>query len=349
MQRLASLITSLNKRGAEHSSWLQFAEEASQLFNADGCMFCFADMESPEMPIFKSVGQLSQESFNVAMSQDEKHPLYQLLRDTPVGQVISNGNISLTDFDDNFLQSQVMAATVYRDDKYQAFLSIVRHGERADFGEGERQLLNALLPHMNSVVKAYFHSYVMQKNADIQLFIQQFSDYVAVIDQQGAVLAANDAFEQLKHSKQLLYVYGGKVKFYQKPLQYWLNEFLLDENRSSCRTFFKVIEQQQTVVVKLSTFEQKPYFLNGQAQQQCLLYIENFDVNLRFEQYKLLFKLTKAEAQLAANLSMGKTINQLANEKLLSKHTLRTQLKSVFMKTDTHSQNELIVLLKNVV
>ncbi|MCJ8273576.1 MAG: helix-turn-helix transcriptional regulator [Psychrosphaera sp.] len=146
-----------------------------------------------------------------------------------------------------------------------------------------------------------------------------------------------------------MYVYGGTVHFYQKTLQQWFDAFLSNEHQPAHSSVYRITELEQPVVLKLSVFQPKHPLVVATKSRRFLLSIDNFDAYARFKQYKQLFKLTKAEAELAAYLSLGKTLNQLASQKLLSKHALRTQLKSVFMKTETHSQNELIVLLKNVV
>jgi DNA-binding CsgD family transcriptional regulator len=188
---------------------------------------------------------------------------------------------------------------------------------------------------------------------DIQTFLQQFSDNMAVVDGNGVVVAKNAAFDRLKSNKILLYIYGAKINFYQKLAQQWFNQGLQQTFKpDQCLTYKMIVsntDYEQTIILKLTAFEYQCQSLLMEKQPYYLLSIDNFDLNVRYEQYKQLFGLTKAEAQLAAYLSLGKTINQLAGKKMLSKHTLRTQLKNVFVKTDTHSQNELIVLLKNVV
>jgi DNA-binding CsgD family transcriptional regulator len=108
-------------------------------------------------------------------------------------------------------------------------------------------------------------------------------------------------------------------------------------------------EQIRTIVFKLMFFTLKGGMGKNGKSDRFLLSIENFDVNAHLEQYKQLFRFTKAEAELTAYLSLGKTINQLSSQKSVLKHTLRTHLETVFLKTETHSKNELIVLLKNVV
>ncbi len=338
MQRLSNLITSLHTQGVGRSSWQQFADETSELFDADGCLFCFREINRPEHPILLGADKLA---------DSVSKPLSQLLLNSPVGRIITDGDISTIVRDDN--QSRVLAATAYRDDKYEAVLSIVRKKERSDFGQVDQQLLNEFLPYIKSVVEGYFHQYIAPQDADISALLQSFSDNLAVIDDNAKVQASNDAFNQLKSSKSLLYVYGGTVHFYQKTLQQWFDAFLSKKHQPADSSVYRITELEQPVVLKLGVFQYKKGPVMEAKSRRFLLSIDNFDVYAHFKQYKQLFKLTKAEAELAAYLSLGLTLNQLASQKLLSKHTLRTQLKSVFMKTKTHSQNELIVLLKNVV
>jgi DNA-binding CsgD family transcriptional regulator len=61
-----------------------------------------------------------------------------------------------------------------------------------------------------------------------------------------------------------------------------------------------------------------------------------------------LFDLTPAEARLAIGIGSGKTLAEIAEETCLSNATLRTQLSSVFMKTQTRRQPELVALLARV-
>ncbi|MCJ8273574.1 MAG: hypothetical protein MJK04_29755, partial [Psychrosphaera sp.] len=76
---------------------------------------CFREIKRPEHPILLGTDKLG---------DSVSKPMSQLLRDSPVGQILTNGDISTAARDDN--QSRVLAATAYRDDKYEAVLSVVR-------------------------------------------------------------------------------------------------------------------------------------------------------------------------------------------------------------------------------
>jgi DNA-binding CsgD family transcriptional regulator len=58
-----------------------------------------------------------------------------------------------------------------------------------------------------------------------------------------------------------------------------------------------------------------------------------------------MFGLTRSEALLANALVNGRTLQQIAVAHNVSLNTIRTQLKSVLIKTGTNRQSELVALL----
>jgi DNA-binding CsgD family transcriptional regulator len=61
------------------------------------------------------------------------------------------------------------------------------------------------------------------------------------------------------------------------------------------------------------------------------------------------FRLTPSEAKVACIIARGASPGIAAGELKISRETARNQLKSVFAKTDTHRQSELVALLLQVV
>jgi DNA-binding CsgD family transcriptional regulator len=57
------------------------------------------------------------------------------------------------------------------------------------------------------------------------------------------------------------------------------------------------------------------------------------------------FMLTPAEVQVALGLAEGKTLAAIAKMRGVAVSTARGQLKSIFVKTGTHRQAELVALL----
>ncbi len=57
------------------------------------------------------------------------------------------------------------------------------------------------------------------------------------------------------------------------------------------------------------------------------------------------FDLTRAEAETAALIAAGRTVDQIAMARAVSKDTVRTMLKAIFAKTQTARQSQLVLLL----
>jgi len=61
-----------------------------------------------------------------------------------------------------------------------------------------------------------------------------------------------------------------------------------------------------------------------------------------------LFDLTAAEARVARSLTMGQTVDEIASEKGVSSHTVRTQVRGVLEKTGSRRQADVIALLGGI-
>ena len=69
---------------------------------------------------------------------------------------------------------------------------------------------------------------------------------------------------------------------------------------------------------------------------------------LSVEMLKRLFDLTPAEARLTHSLAQGKTLREAADALKVSHHTVRNQIKSVFSKTGSSRQADLLMLLRSL-
>ena len=68
-------------------------------------------------------------------------------------------------------------------------------------------------------------------------------------------------------------------------------------------------------------------------------------VELSIEAICRLYGLTPAEGRLALGLTNGSKLDDLAEEWSVSMHTVRSQLRQIFRKTDTSRQSELVKLI----
>ena len=95
---------------------------------------------------------------------------------------------------------------------------------------------------------------------------------------------------------------------------------------------------------------EKPSFplLESLASICVLLFDPDREVVPPTESLQTLHGPTRAEAELVAGLLRGERLEDYAERAGITLNTARTHLKSVFGKTDTHRQAELIRLLSSV-
>ncbi len=72
------------------------------------------------------------------------------------------------------------------------------------------------------------------------------------------------------------------------------------------------------------------------------------ELKLSFDRFQLLFSLSEAEKEVLFLLSKGMTGTEIADCRNVSKETIRSQIKSLLLKTGSHSQNELITMLFHI-
>jgi len=88
----------------------------------------------------------------------------------------------------------------------------------------------------------------------------------------------------------------------------------------------------------------------GAATQAAILFIRDPEASTpSVEAIQALFGATRAEAAVAAALAGGKSIDEFAASQRISLNTARTHLKSIFAKTGTRRQAQLVALLCQMV
>src|SRR3954470_3143314 len=154
----------------------------------------------------------------------------------------------------------------------------------------------------------------------------------------GSVLGLNAAAERCltKHTGSAGSQIGPELQHATRALRQLLGSIRLEELHRAPRILRHGAERPLIAYTR-------PYpGLEGQAI--TLLVLLDLDECLQPEATILqeVFGLTKAEARLAVRLACGETVEDIAEEHDVSISTARVQLKSVFAKTGTSRQAELV-------
>lgn len=185
------------------------------------------------------------------------------------------------------------------------------------------------------------------------------SNALIIIDERGRVCDCNSAAEELFASRHLIGLdQFGALRFLdpwgQAQLAHLLEETVTQGFAAMSNAIFTKDLESTVHVARLSPLKAQidndaPLFhFVGGGQPAALLAIRPKAEVSAERSLQLAFKLTPAEAALAQGLFNGLSLKDYADSKALSLHTARTQLKTIFSKTDTRRQSELVALLGKI-
>lgn len=221
-------------------------------------------------------------------------------------------------------------------------------------GEHEKELIVKLTPHFNAALELN-RKFVdlTEAKAAANSLLDKIPFGIILVNKLGKIILENKAATNLLTSAKILQVANGYIKTinarYTQDLMKLIDEVsdnTLLNNIDSIKTLtFKANEKYPSMSILVT-----PYLLSGETftDSQCVaLYVATSDSSYRICEQTLskLFNLTKAEARLTQKIASGESISSFAKNNNLSKHTIRSQLKTIYSKTRTHSQSELMKLV----
>ncbi|HEY8025171.1 MAG TPA: hypothetical protein VIF60_11430 [Burkholderiaceae bacterium] len=243
-------------------------------------------------------------------------------------------------------------ATVLREGDWLTQLYIQRSPSHAPFTREELDQLDELVPHLQRAIQ------MRQRFAELQLgqnFLSSSLDVLAMptllFDEYCRVVHVNRSGESLLRRRADCWVEDGHMFTRNQAANRNLNLELTKAIRASRGDI-----SDPTDVVLLPRSGRMPLILmlkplplskNNISQGAALMFI--FDPEqtpaVAADVVKRLFGLSKAEADLAVALCCGKTLEDAAADRGITIHTTRYQLKSIFRKTGTKRQSDLVSLL----
>ncbi|WP_137940070.1 hypothetical protein [Chitinivorax sp. B] len=251
----------------------------------------------------------------------------------------------------------VAAACIGSPDDSQGLLGFQRGPEQGEFGGLEMAVLSKLSPHIVKAVQLLCHVQQMQSSQSTGLLGASALDMMEVAVFVVGV-SRNIVFANLLGERVMLSGRIGRQKAFETGPRLILHDVDADQRleravRRVCQggegaflhTSRPVGEHRQILCV-LPLQDTSRYASNG-ATPLAMVLVSDPRKTRRgaAAQLRALFGLTPAEATLALELAAGRSLNELSEETGRSVDTLRTQLKCVFSKTDTHRQSELVSLL----
>lgn len=213
-------------------------------------------------------------------------------------------------------------------------VSIYRAKHSETYEEGILNLLGYLAPHINrAIMLSTTFSKLDFKDRAMQDIIELCQVPLAVVNIEGRIHFLNEQFEQWVNSNPMLH-FSTHPSFINKIQQ---QNYLRILSYAQKNKWGEMILANNDVLRVISV----PRSLADRLFFVIVMHAGAYDVSW----CKIMFGLTPKENLLIEDLAKGLTLNEIAAKHFVSINTIKTQMKSVFSKTQTHSQQELLASL----
>lgn len=238
-------------------------------------------------------------------------------------------------------------------------ISFYRPWQHSDFDTASEQLLQQLLPHLSSAMAVYRHlSNMEQRLAATETAFDRLPIGVVLFDRRGQFLHANKLAWDVLRAHDGLEVQASRLTTANPDLQRKLERLIMATAATGRGTMASpggsLTIPRMSLKPSFSIFvapisdrgSEQPGIL-GDTQPSAIAIINNpeWTAQIPSDVLQERYGLTSAESRLAAELSTGSSLKQASEKFGVSRDTVRTQLKQIFTKTNTHRQTDLVRLL----
>jgi DNA-binding CsgD family transcriptional regulator/PAS domain-containing protein len=237
-------------------------------------------------------------------------------------------------------------------------ISINGSDRREPFGERDVALLELLVPHIRRAVQLHRRLIAADSQAEgFAAVLDSSSRAVLLTDAGGRVMFMNQAASRLTATRDGLTVDSGELRAARVADTRRLRSLVIGAaavcagdgiGGGSTLALSRPSGRRPFVVFVAPLSRQRPFF-PGVEHAAATVFIndpEQLPVPSN-EALQALFGLTNAEAKLARLLTQGCTLRESGARLGLRRETARTRLKTIFEKTNTHRQAELVRLILN--
>ena len=223
-------------------------------------------------------------------------------------------------------------------------------------GKKESERLALLLPHLSRALKLKReYQHIDHERGQAQAILEQFPVGVLLVTDSGHILSANQQALDIIYKSDIVFVQDNELCIHDQALDRRLKECIeqaaspAQETNEPQVSSLKVAGEDNALPVSL-LIAPDPYpniYYDRHSENCAVVFITSRLAGQRISKQSLrvLFGLTPAEARLAALLASGATLEQAAERCFISKNTAKVQLKSIFSKTGTGRQAELVKLI----
>jgi DNA-binding CsgD family transcriptional regulator/PAS domain-containing protein len=363
---LLALIDLIYKAAGDSEQWATVLERLVRVLHAKVGTIHHQDSNSQESN-FSTLWNLSPESVEPYTTYYGYHNPFMTTRP----QIIRTGAVNTlemlcpkqllvrSEFYGDYLRHldllYCVAATLRNDGDSSSNLSIFRSPRDEPFGESERKFLLALMPHLQRAFQLHTRIQGLERKAEAAADVLEQLPYgVVLLDASCRTLLVNRAAAALFHTtKSLQLTSRGLIAMAyveNKRLQSLIHGVIQARNGDARHSGGGITisrgSHQRPLSLLVTPLRTQSLHI-GKCIPVMAIFLSDPDSKPlpMTELFAQLYGLTRAEARLAHELVCGFSLKEASEHLGVMPSTLRSHLKSIFAKTNTARQSDLIRLL----
>ena len=214
------------------------------------------------------------------------------------------------------------------------------------FSRSEGELFGLILPHLRRAIK--INHDLVSLNIENQAYasvLERLPIGMVVVDHKARVYAKNHRFNSLLEMQQGLRIQKGALHALSRADTETVRELIGDVCSSGEADHLgRAMRLEGATPVSLLIL---PLIQDEQCSSntRAIIFVAGIasDINIEAETLKHMYGLSPAESRLTISLVKGASLDETAKRFNVSSHTIRTQLKSIYAKTNCRRQAELMV------
>jgi DNA-binding CsgD family transcriptional regulator/PAS domain-containing protein len=245
--------------------------------------------------------------------------------------------------------------TLERDSTGETILCFFRGQREAPFSEAAIDLLSALVPHLQRItdIRRQLDDAEVQRLAALEA-LDRARLALILLDARARILAVNRAGKRLLRRNDGLVrqrdglgaVHPDDTRRLHKAISLAAKSARSGENRWESFLTLSRPSSVQPLFAVVKPIDLGSGLLHA-ARSSVGVFVSDSEASVRIppEALRIAFDVTPAEARVASLLIQGVAPSRIADALQLSKHTVRNEIRTIFQKTGTNRQSELIRLL----
>lgn len=241
----------------------------------------------------------------------------------------------------------------FNDKQTTTAFAVTRGPHDSAFDQADAKLMERLVQHLRRVARVEHRlRAAQQEGKHTAAALDNLTDAILLVDKGGRIVRRNSAAERLFITGEVLRAISGRLHAVDDFETARLRSLIAqaasfnrhDAEKCGGGIILETIDGDRWGVT-VAPLRPSATIFDLADQHLALVVVSEVNASISLkDQLRQAFLLTPAEAQLANQIIQGKRLNDIAEEKRVRIATLRTQLKSIFSKTNTGRQSELIKL-----